>query len=104
MKNFEQLQKLYKSFHDVNKHWGNLMPMMAMEEAGEFIQAISKIERYRATEDYNPCDDILDEMNRSALMKEAADIYIAIGALGYRYGFSWDDIERLVDKKLEKKY
>lgn len=104
MTEFEEMQDFYKSLYDVHKHWGNLMPMMAMEEAGEFIQAISKVERYRATEAYSPVDDMCDEIGIQNVMKEAADLYIAIGALGYRYGYSMSDIERFAKQKLNKKY
>ena len=79
------------------------MPMMAMEEAAEFTQAISKLERYRSIGGYRP-DDVTDELLVEDVIKEAADLLISISALGSRYEFSLGDVERAAFKKLEKKY
>ena len=98
-----ELSKFYNETSKVNSYWGHQMPMMAMEEAGEFIQAISKLERYRSIGGFRP-DDVTDELLVADIIKESADLLISISALGSRYGFSMGDVERAAFKKLEKKY
>lgn len=81
---------------DVAIHWGNKMPMMAMEEAGELIQAISKIERHCEDDDY------LDYRNN--LAEEIRDMFISLMALQYRYGIGSLEINEAIEQKLNKKY
>ena len=87
---------------DVAHYWGHKMPMMAMEECAELIQAISKFER--ATIPNNESEEYKN------LVKEIADVYISMNALiswyapGAFYGQMKDDIMEAVENKLNKKY
>ena len=89
-----KLLSLKDDLRGVNRHWGDKMPMMTMEEAGELIQAISKLER---SEDLDP--ELVD-----GVVTEMADVLIAVGALGYRYGISLNDVLNKVNEKLNKRY
>ena len=108
--------------NQVAEYWGDRMPMMAMEEAGEFIQAISKYERALveaknreeklAEEDAGAQADFereTEEMVRTArqnLIDEFGDMWITLLALQSRYeDGSWgDDIDKRIESKLSKKY
>ena len=100
----ERLLKFHEKSKDVNKHWGDLMPMMAMEEAGELAQAISKLERYEQSGQYDRLDDIEHYEKKEAVIKESADVIIAIAALGDRYGYDIGDIELAIKRTLERQY
>ena len=84
--------KYYERIEEVNNYWGDQMPMLAMEEAGEFIQAVSKLERSNIKE------------YKENLIKEMADMMISIKALTFRYGIEDDEVLEAIDRKLEKKY
>lgn len=84
--------KYDKLIEEVYNYWNDMMPMMAMEEAGEFIQAVSKIERVNA------------EDTKNNLIEEMADMMISIKALTFRYGIEDDEIMKAIDKKLKKNY
>lgn len=71
--------------------WGDKMPMMAMEEAGEFIQAVSKMERKGG------------EKERQNLLEELVDMYISTRAIEFHYGFSQEEILEQLNKKLNTK-
>lgn len=79
-------------YYKIAKFWGDKMPMMAMEECGELIQAISKFER-----------DASDE-HRENLEKEMADVLISIGALAKHYDIDIPGIMEDIKLKTEKKY
>ena len=84
-------------FYEISDYWGNKMPMMAMEEAGELIQAISKVERAnKRTVAY--CDAIEN------LMEEMADTIIAVNALMARYDIDTNEMEKVIKNKLYKEY
>lgn len=76
-----------------NKNGKNLVPIMVMEEAGELIQAISKMER-------KPDNDEA----RQNLIDEIGDMYICLGELIAEYDLTEDEIERRLYKKLRKEY
>lgn len=78
---------------EINEYWGDKMPLMCAEEAGELIQAISKVER-------NEFDAEAEE----SLKKEIRDMYIVLEILMYRYGIGRKEMEDLIKEKLEKKY
>lgn len=79
---------------EVQKFWGDKMPMLAMEEAGEFIQAISKYEREQ------------NDITRQNLIDEIGDMLITIMALQARYedGGLSDAINKRIVTKLNKRY
>lgn len=81
-----------RKISDVNRHWGDKMPMMAMEEAGELIQAISKMERKKD-----------DPKVRENLVNEIRDMYISLMALQDQYGINMVEINKKIDRKLNMK-
>lgn len=84
-----------KELNGVWKFWGeDVMPMMAMEECGELIQAISKYKR-------EPTAKRAEE-----LKKEMADVTIALEALirMWNLQFGAEELRELMEKKLSKKY
>lgn len=118
---FTTKDQMIEATGKVNEYWGDKMPLMCAEEAGELIQAISKVERTRVGFDKcvaieieelfkrDDCDKIIDEYNEHCdamenLKKEMADMWITLGVLMNRYKIDYDQVERLVEKKLEKKY
>ena len=90
-----------KAIDSVAKYWGDMMPIMTMEESGELIQAISKLERFYKS-------DFKDESEENALKQnlvdEMGDAIIAIQALRIHYGIEDDAIHKRINKKLSKEY
>lgn len=84
-------------YYEINDFWGNKMPMMAMEEAAELIQAISKVERC------NPRVASYDQAIEN-LVEEMADVSIAIQALMARYNIDVEYVQEAMNKKLSKEY
>lgn len=66
--------------------WGDRLPLNFCEEAGELMQAISKMERGIG--------------DAETVLKEMADVYICMGGLAKRYGFGMADVEYWVSQKL----
>ena len=85
--------------NDVLMYWGDKMPLLAMEECGELIQAISKMER--ATMKY---DIELEKNCKDNLCKEIADVVIACEALLLLYEIDKKEVEACYKKKLNKEY
>lgn len=79
---------------EIAEYWGDKMPMMAMEEAGELIQAVSKVER----ETKNP------SLALNNLIDEIGDMYIVLEALTQRYAIDPAAICERIGTKLNKKY
>ena len=84
----------------VNEHWGDKMPMMAMEEMSELIQAISKFERHYFDDDFA----VKEMYYKQAIVAEMADVSIACAALCHRYDISPADVGEAIFKKMDKKY
>lgn len=106
------MSDLDAKIQDVANYWDYNMPMMAMEELAEAIQAISKVERandvyVRVERNDNPkASDVawrMVEKSLDELKDEIRDVYIALKALIYRYNIE-DDIMERVEEKLNKKY
>ena len=104
---------LKKMTGGVNQFWGVRMPIMAAEESGEVLKAISKLERflYAHFEDYDDatCWDIHVHTDRddydslvNDLTKEMADLMIAMGALMNRYGVDPYNVDAAIKDKLSK--
>ena len=97
---------------DVTDFWKHKMPMMAMEELSEVIQAISKVERARdvfreALEDDVEVVDAARyqiDKRKDELKDEIRDIYISMRALMLYYGIDESDVMERVEEKLNKKY
>lgn len=68
------------------------MPMMLMEEAGELIQAVSKVERKGL------------DFEKQNLIDEIGDMYISLMAIRARYEISEKEIQKRIEHKLNKKY
>lgn len=92
------LLKIKELTESVNLHWGSRMPLMAAEEAGEFIQAVSKLERKLYSPQSGRTYDIEDEMDH--LVEEMGDVLIVIGALANKYGIPAIDIQEAIESKL----
>ena len=107
----------------VANHWGDRMPMMAMEECGELIQAISKYERALVeVKNRNEKPSERDEAAQNAfdtetweiynfarqhLIDEIGDMWISLMALQAHYddkGDMADRIDARIEYKLKKKY
>lgn len=78
----------------VEEFWRDDLPLMAAEESGELIQAISKLERYKH----------IVPFSTDGLVHELADVTICIAALCYRYGIDYNEVEKQVEKKLNLRY
>lgn len=90
MKKYLTLSVDEEKLDEVADYWDDKMPMMAMEEMGELIQAISKLERK-------------GKAVRSNLVEEIRDVYISLMALQYRYNIQMSEIEEEIEKKLNMK-
>lgn len=77
----------------VSEYWKDLMPMMAMEEAGELIQAISK---------YIRKGDLNDR--RQDLIDEIGDMYISLEAIMRTFEIDTKEVEERIKNKLSKTY
>lgn len=97
----------FKKIGDVANHWGDKMPMLVMEEAGELIQAVSKMER--VTQDAKDGTCTVEDFERYSsahdnLIEEIRDMYISLHILQYLYGIDDMTISDAINKKLNKKY
>ena len=90
-----------QKFIDVAEFWGNKMPILMMEECGKLIRAVSKYERYLNLE--NGSDDKC-EVLRDNLLEEIRDMYISLEAIKHLYSVDDNEINGLIEKKLNKKY
>lgn len=105
---YELNEKMVK---DVSEYWRDRMPMMLMEEAGELIQAVSKYER--KVMNPKPCEggvakfirsESLDEEMKYRVIEEMRDMYISMAAIQQQYGITPEEINKEIEKKLNKKY
>lgn len=99
----KDLNDILKYTDGVSDFWREQMPINAMEEMGELIQAISKLERYihRYMSGYNP-EEYLER--REAVETEIADVIISVLALAHWYNMDRADILEKIQKKLDIKY
>lgn len=63
-----------------------------MEEAGELIQAVSKVERKGL------------DFEKQNLIDEIGDMYISLMVIRARYEISKKEIQKRIEHKLNKKY
>lgn len=77
-------------FEKICNHWGDKVPIMAAEECGELLVAISHRERDRISDD--------------AVATEIADVIISCGMLCHRYHITLEEVAKKIIKKLEKEY
>lgn len=89
---------------DVAGYWGDKMPMMAMEEAGELIQAISKMERSSNDGVRNTVEWAEYKQNRKNLIDEIGDIFISLTALMEHYDIDDEEVDKRIETKLNKVY
>lgn len=92
-----------KKFEAVSNFWGDFMPMKTMEESGELIQAISKYEvlTVSAHQEMSPVPiEEKYEILRTNLMEEIRDVYISLEALKFLYDIDDNEINRLIEEKL----
>ena len=84
----------------IEKYWGDLVPIMAIEEMSELTQAISKTERYISGKNRKSSSTQLNIQ----LVKEIADVCISLSALIEHYGLSYQQIQNLINQKVLQKY
>lgn len=96
------LDKIKEMTEPVWLHWRERMPLMAAEEAGEFIQAVSKLERKLWARDIEGDDSVRTEAEYSHVIEEMGDVLIVIGALANRYSITADEIEKAIRDKLSE--
>ena len=97
-------KSLFECCREVASHWTFRMPMMAMEECGELIQAISKFERNSEFRETNSEQFVWAGHKLENVIEEMADVFISCSALCHQYGISEDDIIEAIEKKLQKNY
>jgi len=99
-------RSLFERCEDVSKNWTFRMPMMAMEECGELIQAISKFERsseFRETMTSNDGKFVWNGPQIENVIEEMADVFISCSALCHQYGISEEDIVEEIEKRLYRR-
>ena len=85
----EDMKTLFKKLHD---HYGlDHQCLVACEECGELIQAISKIRR-------NPESRI----SRERLLDETADVYIMLSQLMFLFDISEAELSFFIKQKLDR--
>ena len=88
----------------IRNWWGGKLPLMACEEAGEFIQAVSKAERseYKT----NRYDDIrfLDAPVKEHLIEEIGDLAISLAAVCRLYDISEAEVQEYILHKTSMRY
>ena len=96
------LDKIKEMTEPVWLHWRERMPLMAAEEAGEFIQAVSKLERKLWARDIEGDDSVRTEAEYDHVIEEMGDVLIVVGALANRYNITADEIEKAIRDKLSE--
>lgn len=94
MKNKMTEKEWEKCIREINEYRGSKVPMLAMEESGEFIQAISKMERYEKD------PDILMQN----LVDEIGDMYICLGMIEKYYKVPREAINIRINEKAHRRY
>lgn len=89
---------------DVAGYWGDKMPMMAMEEAGELIRAISKLERSQSDGVRNTLGMAEYKQARKNLVDEIGDMFISLTALMEHYNIDDEEVDKRIETKLNKVY
>lgn len=92
-------QEKRNKFNEIAEFWGAQMPMNTCEEAGELIQAISKVER-EAKFGEGPDSEAYNEKIK-ILIKEIADMQISLIALEKHYGIDVKDVNADLERKLK---
>lgn len=78
--------------YDAQRHWGDKYPVMACEECGELIQAISKLVRKDTP------------VRREAVVEEMGDVIIAVEILCKYFGIDPEDVQERIDYKMSLKH
>lgn len=89
---------------DVAGYWNDKMPMMTMEEAGELIQAISKMERCQSDGIRNTLEMAEYKQTRKNLVEEIGDMFISLTALMEYYNIDDEEVDKRIKTKLNKVY
>ena len=92
-------RKKLKKIAKLTGYWGTLVPTLVMEECGELIQAVSKVERDRSL-----CSDetVYSETTKN-LVEKMADVIIGVEALRVYYGISSKKLKKQIAKKTKKR-
>lgn len=83
-------------------YWGPLLNMTCCEEAGEFIQILSKLRRYEEGIGVKEGTNYKDL--RQDLINELGDLEICIEMLMIRYNITTEDIASRIKEKANRKY
>ncbi len=87
-------EQLNEAIEKIVKHYGIQAQLdMGIEEASEFIKAISKIKRAGSDDDFNKA--------YKSLTEETADIYFMILQFTAIFGFG-NELMDMVDKKIKR--
>lgn len=105
MVNLTNLNK--EDFEAVSKFWNDAMPMKAMEECGEFIQALSKYEVFVKSSHPDMDNEKINqkaETFRNKLIDEIRDVYISLEAIKIMYDIDDNELNGKIEMKINKKY
>ena len=91
--------KLSKAIKGVANWWNDFLPMLLMEECAELQQAVSKFERYWATD---VTSESRERKLKGDITKEMADVFITILAYCDYYGIEPNDIFKAAEEKLQQ--
>ena len=84
-----EMTELFKKLH--NYYGTDHQCMVACEECGELIQAISKMRRSSGS-----------RIAREHLLDETADVYIMLAQIMYLFGISEDELSFYIEAKLNR--
>lgn len=90
-------EKFISACIDVDEFLGDKMPLMACEDAGKLIRAISKHER--------TCNNgVYNDYTKSQLIKEIGDMYISLIAIMSHYNINMSEVDEVIEENLGRKY
>lgn len=89
--------KYKKSIEKTIDTYGQTLLLIACEEMGELMQAISKMERVLDSKEDK-------KKHKEHIIEEIADVLIVIDELMYYYDISIDDVKKMKTEKKERLY
>lgn len=90
-------KKYTKSMEKSIDNYGQVQLLIACEEMGELIQAISKMERVMDSKSKK-----LRKKLKAHIVEEIADVLIVLDELMLYYDIDIDDIEKVKDEKITR--
>lgn len=89
--------KYKKSIEKTIDTYGQTLLLIACEEMGELMQAISKMERVLVSKEDK-------KKHKEHIIEEIADVLIVLDELMYYYDISIDDVKKMKTEKKERLY